>query len=445
MKEKDVMRTGWSETSGFAGHRGATSGDSGNAMVVALLVLLVLTTAGVAYVAVTKSEKQIAGNSMTATQALYAAEAGITEGLHRMAFPAESSSYIGPAAGPVAGWGRYIVISPGRSALDPDGPALEHDGLDNNENGLIDEPGERYPEVLTKQVVNASALRYPYVRVEYKTQGTNLVLFGDADDDPTTPPVENFTKGQPVLRITARGRKGSADKILEAEAVRFPLVQVESAIWAGGPLNFDGNAFFVDGHDHAATPPLDTIPGAPPVAGVMSMGGTTGVSDNLSNNQVDNVSGSGGNGSIQQSPFTYNFNGLWAQFSGMADNSLNGNQAWSGSSPTYGSLTNPKVTAVNGNLACTGNWTGGGILIVNGNLDMRGGSSFSGVVICLGDVDLAGGGSSDIAHILGGLIYQGTVVNASDVHGSADVYYSTEAVNAANAVGRYTLSWWRER
>src|SRR6267154_843273 len=88
--------------------------------------------------------------------------------------------------------GRYIVISPGRSALDPDGPALEHDGLDNNENGLIDEPGERYPEVLTKQVVNASALRYPYVRVEYKTQGTNLVLFGDADDDPTTPPVENF-------------------------------------------------------------------------------------------------------------------------------------------------------------------------------------------------------------------------------------------------------------
>src|SRR5574342_58199 len=72
-------------------------GESGNVMVVALLVLLVLTTAGVTFIAVTKSEKQIASNTMTAAQALYAAEAGITEGLHRMSFPAESANYIGPA------------------------------------------------------------------------------------------------------------------------------------------------------------------------------------------------------------------------------------------------------------------------------------------------------------------------------------------------------------
>jgi hypothetical protein len=445
MKERDVMRIGKSETSGFAGQRGARSGDSGNAMVVALLVLLVLTTAGVAYVAVTKSEKQIAGNSMTAAQALYAAEAGITEGLHRMAFPAESSSYIGPAAGPVAGWGRYIVIAPGRSALDPDGPNLEHDGLDNNENGLIDEPGERYPEVLTKQTVNASALRYPYVRVEYKTQGTNLVLFGDADGDPSTPPVENFTKGEPVLRITARGRQGSADKILEAEAVRFPLVQVESAVWAGGPLHFNGNAFMVDGHDHGASPPLDTIPSALPVQGILSQGAAADIANNLSFNQKDNVNGNGGNSSVQQSTFTYNFNQLWSQFSSMADNSFTGSQSFSGSSPSYGSLTDPKVTVVNGNLTCTGNWTGGGILVVNGNLTMGGGSQFSGVVIVLGDINFAGGGPADQAHVVGGLVYQSTAVGASVLSGSTDIYYSTEAVNAANAVGRYTLSWWRER
>jgi hypothetical protein len=439
------MRIGLSETTGLAGQRGATSGDSGNAMVVALLVLLVLTTAGVAYVAVTKSEKQIAGNSMTAAQALYAAEAGITEGLHRMAFPAESSSYIGPAAGPVAGWGRYIVIAPGRSALDPDGPALEHDGLDNNENGLIDEPGERYPEVLTKQTVNASALRYPYVRVEYKTQGSNLVLFGDADNDPATPPVENFTNGEPVLRITARGRQGNADKILEAEAVRFPLVAVESAVWAGGPLKFNGNAFFVDGHDHSAQPGLDTIPSAPPMTGILTKGQPTDVSDNLNKNQEDNVNGNGGNLSAQQSTFTYDFNALWAQFSGMADNSFTGNQAWAGSDPSYGNLTDPKVTVVNGNLSISGGWTGGGVLVVNGNLDMRGGSQYTGVVIVMGDINFAGGGPSDQAHVVGGLIYQGTVVNASVLSGSSQIFYSTEAVNAAQSVGHYTLSWWRER
>ena len=438
------MRIVLSGTAPPAGQRGARSGDSGNAMVVALLVLLVLTTAGVAYVAVTKSEKQIAGNSMTAAQALYAAEAGITEGLHRMAFPAESLNYIGPTT-PVAGWGRYIVIATGRSALDPDRPSLATDGMDNNGNGLIDEPNEAYPEVLTKQTINASALRYPYVRVEYKTQGTNLVLFGDADNNPATPPVENFTHGTPVLRITARGRQGSADKMLEAEAVRFPIIQVESAIWAGGPLGFDGNGFLVDGHDHAAVPPLDTIPSAPTVSGILSQGPTTGITDNLSSGQIDNVSGTSGDGSVAHSPFNYDFNALWAQFSGMADNSYNGDQSWSGSTPAYGSLTTPKVTAVNGNLACTGNWTGGGILIVNGNLDMRGGAQFTGVVICLGDIDFAGGGPSDQAHVVGGLISQGTVVNNSRVHGSADVYYSTQAINAAESVGRYTLSWWRER
>jgi len=414
-------------------------------MVVALLVLLVLTTAGVAYVAVTKSEKQISGNSMTAAQALYAAEAGITEGLHRMAFPAESLNYIGPAAGPVAGWGRYIVIANGRSALDPDGPNLEHDGLDNNGNGLVDEPGERYPEVLTKQTVDASALRYPYVRVEYKTQGPNLVLFGDADNDPSTPPVENLTKGTPELRITARGRQGTADKMLEAESMRFPIIQVAGAIWTGGKLNFDGNAFLVDGHDHRATPPLDTIPGAPTVRGILTKGPATDVTANLTPSQLDNVTGAGGNGSVTQTAFSYDFNQLWATFAAMADNSYTGDQAWSGVSPTFGSLANPKVTAVNGNLALTGQWTGGGILVVNGNLDMRGGSQFTGVVICLGDVDFAGGGPADKAHVIGVLVYQGTMVNNSKLHGSSDVYFSTEAINAANTVGRYTLSWWRER
>lgn len=423
--------------------RGVRRGDSGNAMVVALLVLMVLTTAAVAYVAVTKSEKQIAGNSVIATQALYAAEAGITEGLHRMAYPAESTSYIGPTGVPAAGWGRYIVLVAGASALDPDRGALASDGMDNNEDGLIDEVGEHYPEVLTKQAINANTLRYPYVRVEYKTQGGNLVLFGDADDNPATPPVENFIKGTPVLRITARGRTGNADKVLEAEAVRFPIIQVAGAIWSGGALKANGNAFLVDGHDHAATAPYDTLTGAPTAPAVITKNAITDLP--LAFNQVDNVSGEGGNGSVQQSTFTYDFNSIYTQMSQMADYSFTGSQSFASSTPTYGTYANPKVTVVNGNLSCGGNWTGGGILVVNGNLSMGGGCQFTGVVVCLGDVNIAGGGPSDIAHILGGLIYQGTVVNGSSVGGSANVYYSSEAVNAANSVGRYTLSWWRER
>ncbi len=417
--------------------------ESGNAMVVALLVLMVLTSAGVAYVAITKSEKQISGNAMSSSQALYAAESGITEGLRRMAFPADSAVYMGPPGPAVAGWGRYIVLANGASALDPDGPALEHDGMDNNGNAQIDEAGERYPEILTKQTVSASALRYPYVRVEYKTQGGQLVRFGDADHNPITPAVENMITGPAVLRLTAAGRRGTAAKTLEVEAVRFPLVDAEAPIWSGGHLGFNGNAFLVDGHDHYATAPYDTISGIPPVAGVLTEGSTSDVT--MSGFQADNVMGASGNGSVATSSFTYDFNQLWTQFSGMADYSFTGDQTFTNSTPVYGTLADPKVTVVNGNLSCGGAWMGGGILMVNGNLSMGGQSVYEGIVIVTGNVYLAGGGPSDVAHVLGGLIFQSNLIDNSTVGGSGRVFYSSQAINRALSVGRYTLAWWREK
>lgn len=417
--------------------------ESGNALVIALLVLMVLTSAGVAYVAVTKSEKQIAGNTMTASQAMYAAEAGIAEGLHRMAFPAESLNYIGPPTLPYAGWGKYIVLTTGSSLLDPNRAALASDGLDNDGDSFVDESGEAYPEVLTKQTVNASALVYPYVRVEYKLQGTQLVRFGDGDDDPTTPPVENLQKGAPVLRITAAGRRGNAAKTLEAEAVRFPIISAKSPLWSGGPMVFNGNAFVIDGHDHQAASPNDTIPGAPPAPAILTEGPTSDI--DLSTNQQDNVSGAGGDNSVQHSTFMYDFNQIWAQLSGMADYSITGPTTFGSSSPSYGSLTNPKVTVVNGNLTVNGTWTGGGILMVNGNLAMGGGCQFKGIVVATGDLKVTGGGPADVARIVGAVIYQGTLVDGSSTGGAGRIWYSTEAINAALNVNRYTLAWWRER
>jgi hypothetical protein len=417
--------------------------ESGNALVIALLVLMVLTSAGVAFVALTKSEKQIAGNSMRASQAMYAAEAGIAEGLHRMTFPAESLNYIGPAGLPVAGWGRYIVLTNGASLLDPARAALASDGLDNDADSFVDESGEAYPEVPTKQTVNASALVYPYVRLEYKVQGAQLVRFGDGDNDPTTPPVENLQRGAPVLRITASGRRGNAAKTLEAEAVRFPIISAKAPLWAGGHMTFNGNAFFIDGHDHYAAPPNDTIPGAPMAPGVLTEGGTSDAS--VSAQQQDNVDGAGGFPSIQHSTFTYDFNQIWAQLSGMADYSLTGPLTFGSSTPAYGSYSNPKVTVVSGNLTINGTWTGGGILMVNGNLAMGGGCQYKGIVVCTGDITMTGGGPADVARIIGAVIYQGTLVDNSTFSGSGRIWYSTEAINSALNVNRYTLAWWRER
>jgi len=417
--------------------------DSGNALVIVLLMLMVLTTAGVAYVAVTKSEKQIAGNQMSAAQALYVAESGITEGIRRMASRSESTLYVGPLVGAFPGWGRYIVIANGASALDPDGPLQEHDGFDNNGNSQIDEAGERYPEVLTKQAISASTLRYPFVRVEYKTRSGQLVRFGDADGNPLTPPKENFTVGAPVLRLTAAGSRGTAAKTLEAEAVRFPIVSAGSAIWAGGTLTFNGNAFLVDGHDHYATTPFDTIPGAAPMPAVQTKGATTDAS--ISGTQTDNVTGAGSDPSVTQSTYTYDFNTIWNQLSGIADYSFTGDQSFTSSTPAYGSLLYPKVLQVNGNLSCGGSWSGTGILMVNGNLSMGGGSNFTGIVVVTGNIYIAGSSSSDLARIVGGIIYGSNLINNSTNGGAGKIYYSSQAISAAQTLSRYTLSSWRER
>ena len=62
--------------------------------------------------------------------------------------------------------------------------------MDNDGDATVDEPNETYPEVLTKQTISASTLRYPYVRVEYKTQGGQLVQ-----------PVRTRSAGRPSTRF----------------------------------------------------------------------------------------------------------------------------------------------------------------------------------------------------------------------------------------------------
>ena len=99
--------------------------------------------------------------------------------------------------------------------------------------------------------------------------------------------------------------------------------------------------------------PIDTLTGAVPTPAIMTLNASADVA--LAQNQADNVSGEGGNGSVQQSPYTYDFNSLYCQLSQMADYSFTGSQSFTSSSPSYGSYTNPKVTVVNGNLSCGGN------------------------------------------------------------------------------------------
>ncbi|HEU5310368.1 MAG TPA: hypothetical protein VFV24_02845, partial [Candidatus Eisenbacteria bacterium] len=58
---------------------------------------------------------------------------------------------------------------------------------------------------------------------------------------------------------------------------------------------------------------------------------------------------------------------------------------------------------------------------------------------------LAGGGPADLAHVIGGVISKGVAATENSTGGAARVFYSSQAVNNALTLNRYTLAWWRER
>lgn len=422
-------------------HRNA---EAGNTLIVALLVLFLLTSLGVSYVAVTKGEKQIAGNQMTGTQAFENAEAGISEVLARMSNPSQGPPiYIGqtpPTFTP--GWGLYVVNDPGSSATDPQYGATTSDGLDNNGNAAVDEASEHYPETGSRQysLAVSDRLDYPWVKVRYKLNAANqILLFGDHDNDPTTPPRENLVRGLPELIVTAAGRRGVGQKTVTVEAVKWPLPPVPGSVYTEGAMNFAGNAFYIDGHDHYYTPPYDTIPGAAPLPGIATPNDPTAISTQLNGQQQDNVQGSGTDPSVQSSPVNLDLQAMATAWSDMADITLVGNQS-NPSTAGWGTPTNLKIIHVAGDLHISSNASGAGVLVVDGDFTLSGSFNWDGVVLCLGDVAVTGGGTAK--QIVGALMVQGTLSGSTTMNGNIKLLYSSAMISQLNSLTRYEVSSW---
>jgi hypothetical protein len=421
--------------------------EAGNTLVVVLLVLFLLTSLGISYVAVTKGEKQIASNQAIDSEAFQHAEAGITEVLLRMSSntnqngpPHYGLAETGPTYTP--GWGKYVVTDPGNSGLDPNFGATTSDGIDNNGNAAVDESSEHYPETGSRNgaLSLADRLDYPWVKVRYKLNGANQILrFGDHDNNPSTPPRENIVRGIPEIIITAAGRQGAGNKIVTVEAVKWPIPPIPGSVYTEGPIAFMGAAFNIDGHDHQAAAPWDTIPGAPPLLGIATTLDPTTITSTLGPSQMDNIVGSGSDPSVQSSNVNLDIPAMADGFSQMADITLIGNQI-NPATTGWGSLGDLKIIHVAGDLTINGNMSGAGILVVDGNYHMGGTINWEGVVICRGDVDVSGGGNAK--NIVGALLVQGSIANNSNVNGNIKVLYSSEMLQNLNMLSKYEISSW---
>jgi hypothetical protein len=425
--------------------RQARRTEAGNTLVIALLVLFLLTSLGVSYVAVTKGEKQLAGNQLVAGQAFASAEAGITEALIRMSNPNDTGfggSYIGQQQPYTAGWGVYIVNDPGGSGTDPQYNATTTDGLNNDplSDAAIDETSEHYPETGSRQngiALNAK-LDYPWVKVRYKLNGANqIILFGDHDNNPTTPPRENLVRGIPKIIITAAGRRGNGNKLVTVEAVKWPLPPVPGSVYTEGAMTFNGNSFYIDGHDHNWQAPYDTLSGGTSLPGIATPNDPNVISSQLSGQQQDNVQGSGSDPSVRPAEVNLDLPAMAATWSDMADITLVGNQNNPNTS-TWGSMTTdpktPKIVHIAGDLHVSGTNSGAGVLVIDGNFEMSGTFNWDGVVLCLQDVTITGGGTAK--QIVGAIMVQGTLTGSSPVNGNVTMLYSSEMIAQLAALTR---------
>ena len=435
----------------LSSHRGRNA-EAGNAMVISLLVLFLLTSLGVSYVAVTKGDKQVAGNQLSSSQAFSNAEAGIAEALNRMSNPnlPYPIGYIGQAPpGFTPGWGVYIITDPGNSGLDPQYDATITDGLNNDPqiDASVDETSEHYAELGSRQnqpllIPVGSRLDYPWVKVRYKLNGSNqIMLFGDHDNNPTTPPQENLVRGVPKLIVTSAGRRGTGQKIVTVEAVKWPLPPVPGSVYTEGPLSFGGAAFYVDGHDHEYTAPWDTIAGAPPVSGISTTIDPNTIESTLNGPQADNIVGTGSSPSVDPASVNLDLDAMAAAWTEQANVILNGNQSnpstagWGSTTPTM----NLKIVRINGNLHVSGTASGAGVLIIDGDMVLSGQFTWYGVVLVLGDVMVTGGGATK--QIVGGLMVQGSMTGSA-INGNIKTLYSSAMINQLNALSRYEVASW---
>jgi hypothetical protein len=413
--------------------------EQGSSVVVVLMALVLVSMLGSMCLMHSKTETQISGHHQRHTQALYNAEAGYVEALARVSATGDTVLYAGPGVNwqSEPGWGRYIVRQSGDSALDPDYDLTLTDGRDNDGDGSIDESGEHYPEILTAQ--SAGAVEYPWVKMQFKTNGSGqIVLLGDHDHDITTPPQQNFTAGDPVMTVTSRGDQGTAHRVVAVEAGRMPVEIPYTAVYSeSDDFQFNGTQFLMSGQDWDPVTGAE-LPGNPSVPGIVTTGDPTNIAGALNAQQQNNVEGSGALPSVTPSGVNLDMHQMAQIFSDMAEIVVpDGNYT----SVTWGSLEDYTIVHVTGGLDLSGNNAGGGILVIDGDFDCTGQFTWYGLVLVLGEIRFTGGGSG--IHIYGSVLVEGGL-SQQVVGGNADIKYSSLALQRISTLFPYVVLSWLE-
>jgi hypothetical protein len=394
--------------------------ENGNILVVTLLVLFAISVIGGTLAMISSVDLKISGNQRKTTQALFIAEAGLNEAIHRLSLPSPTNVTVGGWTGDAAisdsdpydpNWTVRIYLTSPASAPAGGGSVYS--------TGTIQDPNQPYLTYSEPTGVDN------VLTIQHKWRDQDGDGARDANEivryDALQIPPENFTSGYPVEIVTVTGRAVDGERIIQAEVTkRTVIVRTLGALYVDKAVKITGDAAFCGFNHDLSTPPY-TVPNAC-VAWHLPSGELPGVT---STGDVIKVMGSAdvaGYPTPTDQSATNPFYSL-AEVLGFTDEELADLLANADNT----SIVNPLngITYIQGDANITSSLVGEGLLYVTGDLHAAGSYIFKGLIFVEGDVHFTG-----TPWILGSMVVRGT----SDFNfssGNAAVLYSKDAITHA--------------
>jgi hypothetical protein len=407
-------------------------GESGNVLIVTLLILFAISIIGATLAMVSSMDLKISGNQRKTSEALFVAEAGLNEAIHRLSLPDPTDMTVGGWTGNVAigdsepydpNWTTLIYLTDPASAPAGGGSVVT--------TGTLQDPNRPYLEY---SVPSGSE---GVVRIEHKWRDLNGDGARDQDEivryDPLAMPPENFTSGFPVEVVTVTGRAANGERVIQAEVARkLILGRTLGALYVDKAIKITGQSSLC-GYNHD----IQTPPGTEPNAcfgwhlGSGHLPGVTATGDEV--NAMGSVNIFGDPIPIDNQS-TNPFYSL-SEVLGLSDAEVNDMLADADNTSIQDPIKG--ITYITGDANIASALTGEGLLYITGDLHASGNFIFKGLIYVEGDVHFTGD-----PWILGSMIVRGTAdFNFSS--GNCAILYSQDAITRFlnNSATCLVLSW----
>jgi len=409
----------------------AVRDERGNVLVIALLLVFATFIIGGAVAMMSTTDMKIASNEELGTEAHFAAEAGVSEAIHRLSQPYPTNVTIGGSTVNIsiadtkpykADYKAYIQMkAPGTN------PTFSGNTMTAGTLQTLDGSEILYSQPSGTDDVVTVEHKWEDLDGDGVRETNELVMYDSAQVPP-----ENFVSGNPIEVITVTGRSGATSRTVQAEVTRLTLMaKTLGAFFTDRPVSVSGSSVFC-GHNHDIATPVGTTLNAcyaqhetsGHLAGIASTG--------------DVVTQKGAN-KTDGNPAINNANtNIWYTFAetlGLTTGQVA--EILANADHTAISSVIDGVTYIQGNATINAGVVGHGLLYVTGDCTINGGFKYWGLIYVEGDCKITG-----TPWILGSvMVRQSADFNFNS--GNCGILYSQESIEqyVGMLMPMTTLAW----